>query len=345
MIIYLCIALIILIVLIILIYIYISNNNKKNYYKISKDNIPNVKWPFINLVDENDKNINMLCIRGPLENEKDIDLFEQCINKKIKLIGCSSYLSFPGKCLNPYGDVDILYKGKPYYDYVEGWVHCFKNPDKYIKKNIPKLLLSESDFADNIKLKPDNTDKIYDFIVYCPKDETCESGWNYHNKNWKLCKKTIEILVNDFDQKGILIGRKDCKINLKNEKNLTQTGFLNYWDFTNKINQSKYTIIPSFEDASPRTLTESLLLNVPIFVNKDIIGGWKYVNDNTGRFYHETTIDKDFKSFLKNIDKYKPRKYFFDNYGIEKSGKKFKNFLKKINPELKDCKIIKFPVS
>ena len=81
------------------------------------------------------------------------------------------------------------------------------------------------------------------------------------------------------------------------------------------------------------------------FVNKDIIGGWKYVNDNTGRFYHETTIDKDFKSFFKNIDKYKPRKYFFDNYGIEKSGKKFKNFLKKINPELKDCKIIKFPVS
>ena len=36
----------------------------RNIILINPDDIPDVKWPFINLKDENGKNINMLCIRG-----------------------------------------------------------------------------------------------------------------------------------------------------------------------------------------------------------------------------------------------------------------------------------------
>tara|TARA_B110001469_G_C9644871_1_gene325514 strand:- start:2865 stop:3917 length:1053 start_codon:yes stop_codon:yes gene_type:complete len=336
------------IVLIYFLYKYIKNKvDDSIQVKIDINNIPDVKWPFINLKDENKKNLNILCIRGPIEKKKDEIFFNSCLKNNIKFIGCSSFLSFPGKSKNKhYKNKDFLYKNKPYFDpsYVIGWLHCFKDPDKYIKSNIPKLLISESDF-DNMNLKPTKINKKYDFIVYCPKDEVCESGWHYHNKNWPLCKKTIQILCDKFNQKGLLVGREDCHINLKNNKNLEKTKFLKYWDFIKNINQSKYIIIPSYEDASPRTITEALMLDIPILVNENILGGWKYVNKKSGKFYKEETIEDDVKIFLENLQNYKPREYFFENYGKTKSGTKLKDFIKKIYPELNDCNSVEFPVS
>ena len=42
-------------------------------------------------------------------------------------------------------------------------------------------------------------------------------------------------------------------------------------------------------DASPRILTESLCVNIPVLVNLNIIGGWKYVNSETGEFFRDET--------------------------------------------------------
>jgi len=340
------IILFILIILLYILYLYILNSKK-----INEKDIPKVKWPFINLQDENGENINMLCVRGPIENKEDIDFFNKSLKKGIKFLGCSSYLSFPGVCLNKHGNChkSMEFKGKPYYhkDYVLGWAHGFRNPDKYINNNIPKILLSESDFIDNMKLINDNSNIIYDFAVYCPKDKECDKGWNHHNKNWDLCKKTIETLCNKFNQKGILIGRKDCKIDLENPETLEKVDFLKYYDFIDKVKQSKFVIIPSFEDSSPRTITEALTMNKPILVNKNILAGWKYVNDKTGIFYDESDMKDKIDIFLNiiNENKYEPRKYFYENYGIQISGKQLRDFLKSIYPDLSDCKLVKFPIS
>ncbi len=42
---------------------------------------------------------------------------------------------------------------------------------------------------------------------------------------------------------------------------------------------------PNVHDASPRVLAEAMSLDVPILVNKYIVGGWKYVNRDTGAFF------------------------------------------------------------
>ena len=63
---YIIIIFLIVILLILLYYVYtlcIADIDE-----IIKD-IPDVKWPFINLKDENDKNINMLGIRGPFSSD------------------------------------------------------------------------------------------------------------------------------------------------------------------------------------------------------------------------------------------------------------------------------------
>ena len=67
--------------------------------------------------------------------------------------------------------------------------------------------------------------------------------------------------------------------------------------------------------------------NIPCLVNQNIIGGWKYINDKTGVFFNDENdfIEKfdEIREGIKN-NKYEPRKYFVENYGIINAGKKLK---------------------
>ena len=53
----------------------------------------------------------------------------------------------------------------------DGWLHCFRDKDKYLPKTMNSLLLSESDFIDCQINKPDPTEKKYDFIYICHRDD------------------------------------------------------------------------------------------------------------------------------------------------------------------------------
>lgn len=56
---------------------------------------------------------------------------------------------------------------------------------------------------------------------------------------------------------------------------------------------------PNLHDASPRVLAEAMCLNVPILVNRHILGGWKYVNNQTGAFFDsEDDVVEAFKGIL-----------------------------------------------
>ena len=314
-------------------------------YENKKEIIEDLKWPFLNIIDENNNKVDIVCIRGPLEHQKDHDLFDKFKKENKTIIGCSSYLSFPMKTENNIVNYEnFFHNGKRIDEIVDGWVHPFKDDNGIINNN--KLLLSESDFSDNIgKLRNFNptTKKIkYDFICYCPSDEKCDGGWNYHNKNWPLAKKTIEIACNNLNLKGILVGREKCPIDVKNES-LERHEKLEYYTFIEKISQCKFMIIQNYEDASPRVITEALLLDTPVLVNKNILGGWKYVNPQTGLFYDENDIEEKLKIIVKK--KYTPRNYFIHHHGINISGKQFRDFVVKINPYYSKHKILRFKVS
>ncbi len=88
---------------------------------------------------------------------------------------------------------------------------------------------------------------------------------------------------------------------------------------------------------------ESLCLNTPVLVYENILGGWKYINNNTGEFFNENNIKDKVRKILSK--KYSPRQYFIDNYGIEKSGYRLKKFLQSIYPnmnEINETKYIQF---
>ena len=57
---------------------------------------------------------------------------------------------------------------------------------------------------------------------------------------------------------------------------------------------------PNVHDASPRVLAEAMCLDVPILVNRHIVGGWKYVHSDTGAFFD--SVDNVVPAFKKVID-------------------------------------------
>ena len=331
-----------IIIIVILILLNIYSYCKKEYFDGVTDLEDIEKNPlFVNLYDNKGNKLNVTLISKPMFGEKDFKQF--LVNKPNKIyLGITSYLEFPYASSNPkdkYIDVKELYDKKsdkkkgynPYYydmylDICEGWLHCFKDPSKYLDVKKPLSLISESDFINFNNIKPDNNiTKEYDYIYSCPKvnsDSGCDD-WVSYNKNWELGKKCIKVM-SDMGLKGLLIGREGCKV----PDNCETTGWVEYNQMLKLYQKAKFIFLPNEADASPRVLTECLSLNVPCLVNKNILGGWKYVNNKTGEFFtDENDVKKSSNLLLNNLDKYSPRQYIIDNFGPINSGKKLKKYL------------------
>ena len=96
-------------------------------------------------------------------------------------------------------------------------------------------------------------------------------------------------------------------------------------------------------NTSPKIISKSLLVNTPVLVYKGIIGGWKYVNEKSGVFYDESDINLKINKILK--DNFKPREYYLNHFGVEKSGKKLRDFIVDIDPSFSRYKLLRFAVS
>ena len=325
--------LIIICIILFLYYRYYKYINSPDYYKVSDG--------LRNLVDENNNISNIVLLNYPFDIDKKYKNYLEAKSKGALFIGCSSFINFPCITKNKY---DVT-KNKDnnswkynYFDLCFGWFHCFRNPDKCIPKDYPKALISESDFVryEGYKYNKD-AKKEYDFIYVCLKDnDKCKNGWQSENRNWELGKKCIKIMCEKFNMKGLLVGRINCDLHPSCHKLLKVTDKLNYHKFIKQYEKCKFIFVPNILDASPRVLTEALCFNIPCLVNKNIIGGWKYVNDKTGMFFNdEHDFENVLTQFLDNLKNYTPRDYFINNHGPKYEGKEIIKFIKKNIPDYK----------
>jgi hypothetical protein len=370
---YYMIKLIITFILIGLLYFFINQNiinidNFENKFDNNKDYpLPELTNPFVHLYDDKGTKLNIVLICQPLGSDDQYRKYMENM-AKITFIGISSYMEFPYSPSNPEDNYKIEHfeqiqenfaydKTTPYYldmyfEMCKGWLHCFKNPEKYIPIDKPHILISESDFV-NYKQVPYNPEIInmereFDFIYSCPKvnEKSGCDDWVSHNKNWELAKKCLPILCEKFKLKGLLIGRKDCDIPKGCKPYITTTGWLDYGENIKQYNRCKFIFVPNVRDASPRVITEAMSADCAVLINKNILGGWKYAVEQTGELFNdETDIEFALNKFIPKLKegKYKSRQYIIDNYGPVNSGRKlkeflFKNFGDKIN--ITDCDYI-----
>lgn len=297
----------------------------------------NLKRPLVNLFTDKGDKLNVILVSKPFDSKDIDDKIIQHKNKGGIVLGITSYLEFPNKPSNPYENFD-KYDPHKYLSQCDGWLHCFRHPANWFPGNTPLALLSESDYCDYNLFKPNKeTEKIYDFIYICLKqtkedkkeNKKC-TDWATYNKNWELAQKCIKIMCNKFKLKGLLVGREDCELPPGCQERMKTTEFLDHKTLKLAYQQSKFIFIPNHADASPRVITEAICTNIPVLMNKNILGGWKYCDENTGEFFtNETDISIALSKLLYKINdnKYNPRNTFIKKYGIINTGQFLKDFI------------------
>ncbi|CAK0911069.1 unnamed protein product [Prorocentrum cordatum] len=127
-------------------------------------------------------------------------------------------------------------------------------------------------------------------------------------------------------------GKKACTIPPSCKGKMTQTKYITQEEYFGYLKQSRFSFLPQVYDASPRVITQALAMDVPVLMNDNIIGGWKYLNHKTGEFFHDMSdIRGSLRRILRNADvpyHYEPRKWVRENYGNNISGRRLLHFVK-----------------
>lgn len=308
-------------------------------YTESSYTIPTVKFPFKNTFDDQGKKLNVILIAAPFRSSEDVDQYNAYKKQGLEFAGISSYLDFPNPIKNPYEDQYHVIQKHNYPGMVTTWLNCFRK-EGYTDKisHLPNILLTEADLKDVKNVKIDSSiKKEYDFLYCClPDNDQCTPGWQSYNRNWDLAKKCLEVMCSQFRLKGVLVGRKGCEFTNQCDGIVKVVPFLKYDEFQKEIQKCKFLFVPNISDASPRVITETMCYNIPVLVNRDILGGWHNVIPSiTGEFFtNENDIALSITNMLKNYSQYQPRKWYEENRGKEISGKKLANFLIENYPTL-----------
>jgi len=223
------------------------------------------------------------------------------------------------------------------------WCHCFRDVDLYLP-NRPTILMSESDFVDPVGIKTLKPAKKWDFYYF-----TMGGLQGNTYKGMELFVDCLPVLCGKLGLRGVLIKyakpKRQFKLNRrrhrlwgKYKKYITVLkGKQNVAQITSK---SKFGFFPNIQDCSPLLLTESLVRGCPILVNEDILGGWKYVNDETGAFFTKINIEEKARFILDA--KFKTRKNYMKEYGYKNSAIRLADFCKEHIPILKRYSMIGF---
>ena len=268
------------------------------------------EWGLINLCDENGNPTNYIAIRRHVQS---YELLERQLRTK-KLIGLSAYQNFPEVTKNP-NDSEFMKSEEnniltKYGNKIILWCHCFKHPTQFITPGIPLLLHSDSDHyrhTERLMNMANTVVKKYDFFCSLP-----DGDWNYWIRGGDIAKKWLNYMADRMNLK-ILIGGGNKREGFSDL--IDYTGHLQWDKYIDAMNSCKYMFNASRYDASPRIIVEALSLNIPVLLNQDILGGWKYINSLTGSFFfYDEPIEQVVTKFMRTSYKSKDwLKHYFDD--------------------------------
>lgn len=202
---------------------------------------------------------------------------------------------------------NYTFKDKPivFSDKIAAVCHPFKD-DTFFPNSVEKHLLSESDFYDT-NIVWDNGkkyDKKYDFFCFTINSEQgvlCKGLYMLPMLDRAAGKAGLKGVLIDYSSKyetyshtgtsvtAINQVRKELK-SLKNIKFVEK--LMSPKEMCKMMRSCRFGLYPNNRDASPRLLVEAIVRNVPVMVNRNIYGGWKYINDATGKFFDAPSMEE-----------------------------------------------------
>jgi len=334
-----------LIILVTILIVCFRNKNCGDYFTKLSDTKTH-KFPFLYFKNEHGKTLPIVAVTGFFRSKEDRERYNEYIKNGIKVFGITAYKSFPRKIDDVSEDKFHHSDNFNYTKEIKNWLCCFQNAGSFGFTNWNKLNnQSESDFY-NADDKLETTEKKYDFIYICNKDDDkCNpNGWNALNRNFKLALECFPVLINRMGMKGLIVGRVNCGLESLYGDKVEVTGFLPYHELQVKMKQCKFLFVPNVTDASPRVIAECMIKNVPVLMNQNILCGTKYVNSRTGMlFTDQNDVATSAQKLLHGVKNgsIAPNKWWRDNFGVKPSAKRLKTFLSECFPDV----LAKYPNS
>lgn len=284
------------------------------------------KWPFQFVVDSKHESIRWAVVNARIVSNSRQEQFAQLRRHGFRFLGMSSDGTFPFGKHEEFFDYDAV---------CEAWCYCFREPEQYLSVGQPRTMISISDFTDYRQVSPevlsgaDTGDMPYFDFIYVGATEV----WKSAAKNWPMARTCIPRICRELGLHGLLIGTSAD--DLAASSSLTFLPQLPWRTFMQYLVRARFLFLPNELDASPRVLTEALCLDVPVVVNRKILGGWKYVNAFTGNFFED---EEDVVAAVQAClaARRHPRNWFRTNYGPYLAGRRLLEFLKTIDPSIRE---------
>ncbi|CAL1145459.1 unnamed protein product [Cladocopium goreaui] len=290
------------------------------------------EYPFQPVRNEHGRFVNVILVRSPFRTDHQEQLYQK-FKDEILFLGISSWEDYPLPAPNPYSSG---FPPKKFVGLFPGFLYMHRNPETIFPSHVKLLLLSQSDFS--LPALMPALEKKYDFTFSGSDQDVAQDcmGWSSYAKNWSFVKEALEVMCGELQMTGVLVATKDkqgrqaCSIPASCEGLITQTTFLNQDEFFKYTRQSQFLFLSQVHDASPRVITQALALDVPVLMNKNIIGGWKYLTDQTGEGFNDIHDLQDSIQRLREnsaAGAYHPRRYVDENCGDQISGERLTKFV------------------
>ena len=308
------------------------------------------RYPFQPVLDQKGRFVNIVLVKSAFVGDEDKAAFQRYRNETL-FLGIMSYETFPLPSSNE--DSVLHYPPDEYTELFPGWLNMYRSPGSIFPSRVKTILMSQSDFGlPTIDYQREVDEarhrKRFDFVYVMSGggsalNENC-TGWGPYTKNWTFAQQALEVMCGELNLNGAILASRrgdtstwdspPCDIPASCRGKVLQTPFLWHGDAFDYIRQSKFLFVPQVYDASPRVIAQALTFNVPILVNAHIIGGWKYVNNMTGEFFHDLSdLRTSYGKLKKRLGVYQPRQYATSTYGDNICGRQFKSFVEENFPD------------
>jgi glycosyltransferase involved in cell wall biosynthesis len=280
-------------------------------------------WPFLYALDEHGRDTGWVLLNGPIVAPVHHEQFADLRRAGYRMVGTSSYSTFP--CLHNGDSLD-------YEAVCEAWCHCFRDPEAMLSTSIPRSLISLSDFTDYHRIapfafQPADQKPRFDFVYVGGFDE-----WKRSIKNWPLAARCIPLLCRELGLRCLVIGAPTSEFGPS--PGVTFSADLPWRELLRRLAGAHFLFVPNAVDPSPRILSEALCLDVPVVVNRRILGGWHYVNRFTGTFFRDDhDVVAAVNSCLRRTSS--ARSWFCANHGPYLAGKRLLRLLTAVDESLR----------
>jgi hypothetical protein len=249
-------------------------------------------------------------------------LLGDLLGEGTRFVGMSSDTTFPRSESEDPLDYTLL---------CEAWCHCWRAPEEFLPNAMPRIRLSLSDFVDTQEIarlsRTVPSGAAFDFIHM-----TAVQPWKAKAKGWPLALRCLPVLGGELGLRGLVVGADGSSVSPI--PGITWRPFLPRAEFLSLLARARFLFVTSDADPSPRVLSEALSLDVPLLLNREILGGWHYLNRWTGVFFaDEGDVAAGARRCLTDRSWW-CRPWFEAHHGPRRSGRRLARLISRLDPRL-----------